>query len=103
MVLETNIYATPTTAAAELALAQRESSPFQFLLETVRPKIIVAHGRDSAAVVDRTGTTSMVVNERHFSRGWSGEAAEDLGRRLAGLLGSVPSNSHGCPRAARGN
>lgn len=45
--LETNIYAAPTERAADLALEQRLTAPFDFLLKKIKPRVILAHGADA--------------------------------------------------------
>ena len=84
--LETNIHATPTAAASDLDPARQDFAPFRFLLETIRPAIIVTHGKDAAAALEAISTSALVVNEPHFSRAWATARATLLGRRQAGIL-----------------
>ena len=105
--LETNVYATATPSETGLLPEHRDSDFFKLLVETIRPKVIIAHGREAYRAVgtffDRTLKPSkefvtVRVNEDcvvlampHFSRGWSykrpeGGRAGDLGRYVAALV-----------------
>lgn len=81
-ILETNIFARATATKADLALKDRSSEPFRFLLETINPKVIVAHGADAHVAVGQLRTSAQIVNIPHLSRGWSEERARELGRSL---------------------
>jgi hypothetical protein len=82
-ILETNIFARATVTKADLALKDRNSEPFRFLVEAIRPNVIVAHGADAHAAVDQLNTNAQVIKIPHLSRGWSEERANELGRSLA--------------------
>lgn len=84
--LETNIYATPTEQAIDLATASRLTAPFDFLLESVSPAIVVVHGKDATAHLQRMRIEARVISVPHFSRGWSRSAARDLGQQIRGEL-----------------
>lgn len=43
--LETNVYSKPTRMAAELRLKDRQNRILEFLLDAVRPAVVLAHGR----------------------------------------------------------
>lgn len=47
--LETNIYSTPTVSIAELTPSLRSTAIFDFLFDTIRPAVVLAHGSDAAA------------------------------------------------------
>jgi hypothetical protein len=44
--LETNVYPTPTPRASELGTQQRTANVFNFLLATIKPKLIVAYAAE---------------------------------------------------------
>lgn len=81
-ILETNVFARATRTKAELALKDRNSEPFRFLMATIQPRVIVAHGLDAQAAVATLNTTATVMNVDHLSRGWSKDRAHQLGRSL---------------------
>ena len=80
--LETNIYAAPTEQAAGLAPARRLTAPFDFLLDAIRPDLIVVHGKEAAMHMGNRGVATPVIAVPHFSRGWSQSAARELGRQI---------------------
>ena len=105
--LETNVYATATTVEADLLAEHRDSNFFELLVETVRPKVIIAHGREAYRAVGAffgctlkpsqefvavpVSEDCVVLAMPHFSRGWSyklpsGGRAGDLGRYVASLV-----------------
>ena len=101
-ILETNLYAKPTATAAELLQGDRRIDLFNFLVNTIRPKILFLHGKETKEAVERLLSVNLVENEfvecnfsnymvkvlsmKHFSRGWSEEAtlllADTLRREL---------------------
>ncbi|NHT75308.1 hypothetical protein G8E10_06025 [Rhizobiaceae bacterium CRRU44] len=78
-VLETNIFAVASETKPELALTNRDTTPFRYLVRTIRPKVIVAHGKDACEVVSQLETGAHVIAVKHLSRGWSKEAIARLG------------------------
>ena len=107
--LETNVYATATASEADILPEHRDSKFFKLLVDTVRPKIIIAHGRKAhrgvAAVLScdgelvpsldpepvKTNEGTVVLAVPHFSRGWSykqpgGGRAAEFGQRVASLV-----------------
>jgi hypothetical protein len=82
--LETNVFAAPAESIAELGDAQRVSEPFDFLLEAIKPDILVAHGKDAIAHLSKRHVDCSVIEAEHFSRGWSRQGALNLGQRLKG-------------------
>ena len=80
--LETNIYAAPTEEATELALARRLTAPVDFLIEAVKPKVVVVHGKDAASHLQDKVISARLIAVPHFSRGWSQASARALGRQI---------------------
>ncbi|PYE42514.1 hypothetical protein DFI02_10684 [Rhizobium sp. PP-F2F-G20b] len=85
-VLETNIFAIASETKPELALANHDTTPFRYLVSTIRPKVIVAHGKDACEVVSRLKTDAHVIAIKHLSRGWSTEAIARLGVEASAAL-----------------
>jgi hypothetical protein len=82
-VLETNIYSGPSTDMRNLDVGGRESAPFHFLLEAIRPKVVVTHGREANDLMSRLYFGGRVMPFQHFSRGVSRDAARALGEQAA--------------------
>ena len=83
-VLETNIYASASADLRSLEHKDRETTPFEFLLESIRPKVIVVHGKPAIEEITRLNFPSRVIAaDSHFSRGTSKETARKLGARAA--------------------
>lgn len=80
--LETNLYATPTAQAADLHSHQRYTAVFDFLVNAIKPRIIVTHGKAVEMHVRSFNRTVRIISVSHFSRGWSQENARKLGLRL---------------------
>jgi hypothetical protein len=76
-VLETNLYARPS--ADMKSLKERDLAPFRFLLDTIRPRVIVAHGKPAHEALEALSPRAEVLAVPHFSRGWSKKRALDLG------------------------
>lgn len=85
--LETNIYSAPSAESSDLGAKDRVSDAFDFLLETVSPRVIVAHGKDAAEHLAGRANTVRILNVSHFSRGWSRERAADLGHEIKIICG----------------
>jgi hypothetical protein len=80
--LETNAYASPSSAIADLKNASRSTALITFLVDAIRPKVILAHGREAQAAIDNVDVgAAMVLRSRHLSR-VSYATAEDLGRQI---------------------
>jgi hypothetical protein len=79
-ILETNLYARPSVDMA--SLTDHDAAPFQFLVSTIGPTLIVTHGKDARQGVAALGLSVPVIEVPHFSRGWSRAAAHDLGRQI---------------------
>ncbi len=80
--LETNIYSAPTQQATDLALAQRITETFDFLMDSVKPDVVVVHGKDAAKHLQGKCITSHVIEVPHFARGWSQASARALGQQI---------------------
>ena len=77
--LETNIYAAASEESSDLPEERRDTAPFDFLLRTIRPRLIVAHGKDAVAHIAHLAPKATVIESPHFSRGFSKSAANELG------------------------
>lgn len=82
-ILETNIYSSATEDASDLTHNMRCTRPFDFLIERLKPHLVVAHGNDAADHMRTAHTGVRIVAVKHFSRGWSQQAARDLGLSIA--------------------
>lgn len=85
--LETNIYSVPSEAAIDLAPHQRSTAPIDYLLSTIKPRVIVAHGDDAIAHIRKFSPECAVIEVAHFSRGFSDVAAQKLGHRIVLEIG----------------
>jgi len=85
--LETNIYSASTEQAVDLASERRITAPFDFLLANIKPRIIVAHGVGAVEHIQKMNIDAKVFSVSHFSRGWSREAALELGVKIKDELG----------------
>jgi hypothetical protein len=86
--LETNLYAAPTEQATDLISKQRITAPFDFLVASIAPRIIITHGDDAAKHIRSKNVSAKIISVSHFSRGWSQECARDLGAKIKTLIGS---------------
>ena len=80
--LETNIYSASTEQAVDLASELRITAPFDFLLANIKPRVIVAHGVDAVEHIRKMNIDAKIFSVSHFSRGWSREAALELGVKI---------------------
>ena len=86
-VLETNVDARPSETAAGITADTAETAPFEFLLRTIAPKVVVTHGIIAEEVVRRLAPQAAILNfGKHFSRGVSNAAVSEIGRQAASLL-----------------
>lgn len=81
-VLETNIYSAPTERMDDLPPEQRLAEPFRFLLDAVKPDVVVVHGKEAAAYLHGKNLATRIIEVKHFSRGWSQSAARALGQQI---------------------
>ncbi len=77
--LETNIYAKATEEALDLQERNRITAPFDYLLERITPKLVVAHGKDAAEHLHAQNLKCELMCVPHFARGWSEKKARELG------------------------
>jgi hypothetical protein len=85
--LETNIYAAATEEFRELPADLRDTKVFDFLLETIRPDLIVVHGIPAVEHIKSKAPQATVLPVAHLSRYWSNEEARTLGRKIKLLTG----------------
>ncbi|MBT3905167.1 MAG: type B chloramphenicol O-acetyltransferase, partial [Rhodospirillaceae bacterium] len=83
-ILETNLYAHPSVDAK--SLKHKDRRPFDFLLDTIQPKVIVTHGEDAKQVMAEIQTSAKVISVPHLSRGWSFDRALSLGQNIKNLV-----------------
>jgi hypothetical protein len=83
--LETNVYSTATHDMASLEAGDRDAAIFRWLVETVNPSVIVAHGKDAGEEAERVSSQAKILAVPHFSRGWSETKARELGAELRRL------------------
>lgn len=86
MCLETNIYATAAEEFSDLSSGMRDTKPFDYLLATLKPEVIIVHGADAVSHVQSKAPAAVVLAVPHFSRGWSHESARDLGRKVKQMI-----------------
>lgn len=82
-VLETNIFAIASETKPELAMENRDSRTFRYLVKRINPRVIVTHGVDAQKAVDCLETTARIVRVPHLSRGWKRSSVRDLGKSTA--------------------
>ena len=93
--LETNIYAKAAEQALDLDERSRITAPFDYLLQQVEPKLVIAYGKDAIKHLQSQGfecepSVGFPIKDAmprlwcvdHFSRGWSKEKARGLGLRI---------------------
>ncbi len=78
--LETNVFSLPSATIAELSGEQRNTDVFEFLVNAIRPKIVLAYGGDALTILG-SNRPFKVVPEDHL-RSIRYADAEALGRRL---------------------
>jgi hypothetical protein len=109
-VLEANVCGLP---------AARDAAVFELLLDYVRPRAILAHGRESAAYLHARFGVPLPTDRfadvpaawgavrvravRHLSRGWSRAAGDALGVELAAAAGEGDARHTATHAAAAGH
>lgn len=83
--LETNIYSMATPDMASLSEDNRDAALLGWLVQTIRPSVIVAHGKDACREAESFSGRAKILGVRHFSRGWSEKKARELGAELSRL------------------
>lgn len=95
--LETNLFGMASAAASDLPMNARSTEVLDFLLPTIKPELVVAHGSGAAAYVTEHVPGAEVWTVSHFSRGWSFDEARKLGTRIrshtAGARGGLDEAS----------
>lgn len=90
--LETNMYWKPTKKTRDLKSEDRDVSRFKFLFDEVRPRVMVVHGKKAyrafSKVFGEIPGNCVVLEEKHFSRGWSETKAKELVIKIKNALGS---------------
>ncbi|MBY4949505.1 hypothetical protein [Cupriavidus respiraculi] len=86
--LETNIYSAATEEIADLELERRITAPFDFLLERIKPRVLVVHGDDAIRHLRRKTLPMTLIEAKHFSRGWSHELASRLALDVRTAIGT---------------
>lgn len=66
-VLETNVYATEAASGTRLRGEEHEVSVFQMLVEEIRPKVILAHGKKAQYEVDQIAPPCHVIKFPHLT------------------------------------
>lgn len=100
--LETNIYSSAADAVADLSPEERWTGPFDFLVDAIRPDVIVTYGKDAETHLEGwlglgiphetfgqvrvLGGRVWFRAERHFSRGYAYARAEQLGRDIDAVV-----------------
>ncbi|MCR8666215.1 hypothetical protein NO995_00830 [Aestuariibaculum sp. M13] len=100
--LETNLFVKATPSAYELQSEDRESSIFEYLLETIKPKILFIHGNEvleyfeklygvkiekgKIETIEILGTKTNILAMHHLSRGWSKKKSIELGELLKSII-----------------
>lgn len=82
-VLETNVFSKASDDIPSLAKTHRNAAPFRYLLETLKPSILVVLGQEAQDAVRALRPTAEVVEKHHFARRWKVAAAEELGAEQA--------------------
>jgi hypothetical protein len=96
-VLETNLYPRAMKEASDLAAEDRESEALTFMLQEIKPRVLVLHGKkvaeafqaryrqpltDTLASMTIEGQRMIVCGVRHLSRGCSRSRATELGKAI---------------------
>ncbi|WP_445656554.1 hypothetical protein [Achromobacter sp. NCFB-sbj8-Ac1-l] len=85
--LETNLYSAPSEEFNDLHQHKRITAPFDFLLDRIRPKIVIAHGDDAISHIRKKKVSAKIFEVSHFSRGWGERTATNLGAEIRSFLG----------------
>lgn len=101
-VLETNLFVKATPTAPELKVEDRHTRTFEFLVSTIKPKVIYAHGKEVAEQlqsiygidiaknkvnhIEILGEKIKIIAMNHLSRGWSKQQCIEIGNLIKQLL-----------------
>jgi len=93
--LETNLFSKATVDAKSLDKSDQTTEVFDFLLDTVKPKLIITHGIDARRYFENKLCITIPENEilqlndhltlisvSHFSRGWSKDKIFGLNQHI---------------------
>jgi len=93
--LETNLFSKATVDAKSLDKSDQTTAVFDFLLDTVKPKLIITHGIDAKRYFESKYNRAISDNEilqlnenlalvsvSHLSRGWSKEKTQGLAMKI---------------------
>ena len=81
-ILVTNIFSTPGNSAGDLKDSQRATTAFDYLMSTIRPRLVIAHGLEAGAYLSTYDTDAVIWQRRHALK-WTSDYAIDLGRDIA--------------------
>ncbi len=97
-ILETNLYTKQTANASLLEETDKKTEIFEFLINEIKPKIVVLHGKsvkdffrknyddrisdDDFTEINITNFRTLAYSTKHLSRRWSFEKLEELGKRI---------------------
>ena len=79
--LETNMYAKATKQASDLDERSKISTSFDYLLRQIAPRLVIAHGKDAAELLQGKDLPCELLYVKHF-RFWSKRNARELGLRI---------------------
>ncbi|QCK84824.1 hypothetical protein E8L99_03010 [Phreatobacter aquaticus] len=91
--LETNVFTFPSPNEASLEQVHRDVALFRWLVETIRPELLIVHGASAAAEIERMSISAETRLVPHFSRGWSYAKASALGLETGQWLASKATQS----------
>lgn len=100
--LETNLFVKATPTADELKKEDRESLIFEYLIETIKPKVIFTHGKevkkylekifnikivkDEINEIELLGVKTKIISMNHLSRGWSQNKSREIGTKIRAII-----------------
>jgi hypothetical protein len=108
-VLETNVFHEFAPRESQLDKQQKSTVVFDFLIATLKPKLVFIHGRSAIRRLRRLTRSEFtlgefvrvqyqdtkldVLAEHHLSYQWSTERIEQLGKKLRDRLDMSPANN----------
>lgn len=84
--LETNIYSAATEELRDLEQERRITAPFDFLIDTIKPAVVIVHGKGAITHLRQKTFPCKVIEVDHFSRGWNKEDVHALGHQVRAVL-----------------
>lgn len=90
-VLETNAFVSPSASIAELERSRRSVEILRFLIASIQPDVVLAHGNDAhraIAQVRTSGATFHVIESRHLRLVTYARASE-LGHEIREVVASL--------------